>query len=156
MPNSDQPEPVGVAPLCLSGTGQATLQDTWRTEVALFRYTLILPLLRHNHQRDGAKQLLREAIAARAQAARQFVADADFLRGLGMDERLRVGIDRDKVDAMQPFDDHAVDRVPAGSPNPDDFDLCRGLPVLIECEARYGFLKSEFFGLHSFFLHIRC
>ena len=38
MPNSDQPEPVGVAP---------TPEDTWRTEVALFRYTLILPLLRH-------------------------------------------------------------------------------------------------------------
>jgi putative transposase len=55
MPNADQPEPVGVAP---------TPQDTWRTEVALFRYTLILPLLRHDRQRDGAKQQLREAISA--------------------------------------------------------------------------------------------
>jgi putative transposase len=59
MPNADQPEPVGVAP---------TPQDTWRTEVALFRYPLILPLLRHDRQRDGAKQLLREAIAAQPHA----------------------------------------------------------------------------------------
>ena len=55
MPNSDQPEPVGVAP---------TREDIWRTEVALFRYTLILPLLRHDHQRDGTKRQMREAIAA--------------------------------------------------------------------------------------------
>jgi transposase InsO family protein len=57
MPNSDEPEPVGVAP---------TPEDTWRTEVALFRYTLILPLLRHDRQRDGTKCQLREAIAAEA------------------------------------------------------------------------------------------
>ncbi len=55
MPDSDRPEPVGVAP---------TPEDTWRTEVALFRYTLILPLLRHDRQRDGAKRQMREAIAA--------------------------------------------------------------------------------------------
>jgi len=55
MPNSDQPEPVGVAP---------TPEDTCRTEVALFRYTLILPLLRHDRQRDGTKRQMREAIAA--------------------------------------------------------------------------------------------
>ena len=54
MPDSDRPEPVGVAP---------TPEDTWRTEVALFRYTLILPLLRHDRQRDGTKRQLREAIA---------------------------------------------------------------------------------------------
>jgi hypothetical protein len=55
MPDSDRPEPVGVAP---------TPEDTWRTEVALFRYTLILPLLRHDRQRDATKQQLREAISA--------------------------------------------------------------------------------------------
>jgi putative transposase len=55
MPDSDRPEPVGVAP---------TPQDTWRTEVALFRYTLILPLLRHDRQRDGTKRHMRETIAA--------------------------------------------------------------------------------------------
>jgi hypothetical protein len=59
MPNSDRTDPVVVAP---------TPQDTWRTEVALFRYTLILPLLRHDRQRDGSKQLLREAISAQPHA----------------------------------------------------------------------------------------
>jgi len=59
MPNSDQPEPMGVSP---------TPEDTWRTEVALFRYTLILPLLRHDRHRDGAKQLLREAISDQSHA----------------------------------------------------------------------------------------
>jgi transposase InsO family protein len=34
--------------------------------VALFRYTLILPLLRHDRQRDGTKRQHREAIAAEA------------------------------------------------------------------------------------------
>jgi len=38
--------------------------EQWRTEIALFRYTLILPLLRHDRQRDGAKCQIREAIAA--------------------------------------------------------------------------------------------
>jgi putative transposase len=55
MPDSDRPEPVGVAP---------TPEDTWRTEVALFRYTLILPLLRHDRQRDATKRQMREAIAS--------------------------------------------------------------------------------------------
>ena len=54
MPDSDRSDPVGVAP---------TPEDTWRTQVALFRYTLILPLLRHDRQRDGTKRQLREAIA---------------------------------------------------------------------------------------------
>ena len=35
----------------------------WRTEVALFRYTLILPLVRHDPKRDGSKKQLRAAIA---------------------------------------------------------------------------------------------
>ncbi|MBU0496116.1 MAG: DDE-type integrase/transposase/recombinase [Chloroflexi bacterium] len=37
---------------------------TWLVEVALFRYALILPLLRHDRHRDGPKQHLRDAIAA--------------------------------------------------------------------------------------------
>jgi transposase InsO family protein len=42
----------------------STPDEPWRTQVALFRYTLILPLLRHNRERDGAKGQIREAIAA--------------------------------------------------------------------------------------------
>jgi putative transposase len=45
-------------------TGETTSDETWRTEVALWRYTLILPLLRHDRARDGAKSHLCAAIAA--------------------------------------------------------------------------------------------
>jgi putative transposase len=44
--------------------GEIAPDETWRTEVALFRYTLILPLLRHDRARDGSKHSLRTAIAA--------------------------------------------------------------------------------------------
>jgi len=55
MPESTSAEPVVIAP---------APDDTWRTQVALFRYTLILPLLRHDRARDGTKRDLRTAIAA--------------------------------------------------------------------------------------------
>jgi putative transposase len=44
--------------------GEIAPDETWRTEVALFRYTLILPLLRHERAHDGTKLSLRTAIAA--------------------------------------------------------------------------------------------
>ena len=59
MSESTSAEPVVLCP----GPDEA-----WRTEVALFRYTLILPLLRHDRQRDGPKQQLRAAIAAQPHA----------------------------------------------------------------------------------------
>jgi len=55
MSISDRSEPVEAS---------STSDEPWRTQVALFRYTLILPLLRHNRERDGAKRQIREAIAA--------------------------------------------------------------------------------------------
>ncbi len=51
-------------PADLPRPGQTPADETWRTDVALFRYTLVLPLLRHDRQRDGSKGQLREAIAA--------------------------------------------------------------------------------------------
>lgn len=51
-----------------AGSGAPVPDETWRTEVALFRYTLILPLVRFECERDGSKRQLREAIATRAQA----------------------------------------------------------------------------------------
>jgi putative transposase len=42
----------------------STADEPWRTTVALFRYTTILPLLRHNREKDGFKKDLRAAIAA--------------------------------------------------------------------------------------------
>ena len=51
-------------PVDLPQAGPKPPDEQWRTEVALFRYTLILPLLRHDRQRDGTKHEIREAIAA--------------------------------------------------------------------------------------------
>ena len=47
--------------------GPASPDEPWRTQVALFRYTLILPLLRHDRHRDGPKYQVRAAIAATPQ-----------------------------------------------------------------------------------------
>jgi putative transposase len=54
MPESEQTHPMASAPMS---------DEAWRTEVALFRYTLILPLLRHDPKRDGPKKYVRAAIA---------------------------------------------------------------------------------------------
>jgi putative transposase len=60
MPQADQNPPLGpTAP---------SPDEPWRTEVALFRYTLILPLLRHDPHRDGSKKQVRAAIAATSHA----------------------------------------------------------------------------------------
>ncbi len=63
MPVSHDSQPMGdsVSPHPAGGTPP---DETWRIEVALFRYTLILPLLRHERARDGTKLSLRAAIAA--------------------------------------------------------------------------------------------
>ena len=45
--------------------GAPAADESWRTVVALFRYTTILPLLRHNRDTDGSKKDIRTAIAAR-------------------------------------------------------------------------------------------
>ena len=62
MPAAPNSQPTGdsVSPHPAGGTPP---DETWRTEVALFRYTLILPLLRHERARDGTKLSLRTAIA---------------------------------------------------------------------------------------------
>jgi transposase InsO family protein len=48
--------------------GSPSPDEPWRTEVALFRYTLILPLLRHDPERDGSKKHVRAAITATSHA----------------------------------------------------------------------------------------
>jgi len=57
MPQAEHNAPLG---------GSPSPDEPWRTEVALFRYTLILPLLRHDRQRDGPKNHVCAAIAASA------------------------------------------------------------------------------------------
>jgi transposase InsO family protein len=59
MPQSTPTEPVAIS---------SDSDATWRTEVALFRYTLVLPLVRHDRTRDGPKHAMRAAIAAQPHA----------------------------------------------------------------------------------------
>jgi putative transposase len=59
VPKVDQNPPLG---------GSPSPDEPWRTDVALFRYTLILPLLRHDPKRDGPKKHVRAAIAATSHA----------------------------------------------------------------------------------------
>jgi hypothetical protein len=55
MPETSQPHPTAIA---------TPPNDAWRTEVALLRYALILPLLRHDRRGDSSKLSLRAAMAA--------------------------------------------------------------------------------------------
>lgn len=47
-----------------SAEGPFPAEEEKLTEVALFRYTLILPLIQHDPKRDGSKKALRDNIAA--------------------------------------------------------------------------------------------
>jgi hypothetical protein len=63
MPTAHDSQPMEDS-TSLHPTGDTRPDETWRTDVALFRYTLILPLLRHDRACDGTKLSLRTAIAA--------------------------------------------------------------------------------------------
>ena len=61
-------------------------------------------------------------IGAGAESARELAADVELHVGVGQQQRLRVGVDRDELDALQPGVDHAVDRVAATAADADDLD----------------------------------
>jgi len=61
-------------------------------------------------------------LAAGAQAACDLVADADLVRSVRLEKRLRIGVDGDELDAHQLGADHAVDRVAAPAADTDDPD----------------------------------
>ena len=57
---------------------------------------------------------------ARAEPARELLADLDLHVGLRRQQRLRVGVDRDELDALEVLIDHAVDGVAATATNAHD------------------------------------
>ena len=59
---------------------------------------------------------------SRAQASGQFVADAHANRCIRKGESLVVCVDGDKIDALDTFGDHAVDRITACSSDSDNTD----------------------------------
>jgi len=50
--------------------------------------------------------------------------------GIRQQQRLRVGVDRDELDALQPRVDHAVDGVAAAAADTDDLDHCQ---IVLRC-----------------------
>ena len=61
-------------------------------------------------------------IAARPEAARDLVADADLVRRVRLEERLRVRVHGDELHAHELGSDHPVDRVGPAASDPDDAD----------------------------------
>ena len=61
-------------------------------------------------------------VAAGAEAARDLVADADLVGRIRLEQRLRVGVDRDELDAHQLRADHPVDGVAASAAHADHAD----------------------------------
>ena len=55
----------------------------------------------------------------------------DLHVGVGHQQRLRVGVDRDELDAREPGVDHAVDGVRAAAADADDLDHCEVVAGLI-------------------------
>src|SRR5437016_9650915 len=58
---------------------------------------------------------------ARPEAARQLLPDLRLHIGLVVEQGLRVGVDGDEFDALQPLVDHAVQSVAAAAAYADDF-----------------------------------
>ena len=61
-------------------------------------------------------------IGAGAETPRERATDVELHVGVRQEERLRVGVDRDELDALEPGIDHAVDRVAATAADADDLD----------------------------------
>src|SRR6185295_8025406 len=61
-------------------------------------------------------------VGARAEALRDVRADVELRRRRVAVQRLRVRVDDDELDALEPEVDHRVDRVAAGAAAADDLD----------------------------------
>jgi hypothetical protein len=61
-------------------------------------------------------------VGAGAQATGQLAADVELDVGVTHQQRLRVGVDRDELDALETDLDHPVDRVDAATADADDLD----------------------------------
>ena len=61
-------------------------------------------------------------LGAGAEPAGQLAADVELDVGVAHQQRLRVGVDRDELDALEADLDHPVDRVHAAAADADDLD----------------------------------
>ena len=72
-------------------------------------------------------------VGAGAEAAGELATDVELDVGVAHQQRLRVGVDRDELDAAQAEVDHAVDGVDAATADADDLD--HGEVVLVLAHA---------------------
>ena len=79
-------------------------------------------------------------IGTGAEPTRELAADVELHVGVGQQQRLRVGVDRDELDALQSGVDHAVDGVAATAADADDLDDRE--VVLRSAEHRLTFLPD--------------
>ena len=61
-------------------------------------------------------------ISTRAESAGQFATDIQLDVGIAHEESLSIGVDRDKLHALETDVDHPVDGVDAAAPDPHDLD----------------------------------
>ena len=73
-------------------------------------------------------------ISTGAEATRELAADVELDVGVAHEQRLRVRVDGDELDALEPHLDHAVDGVDAAAADTDDLD--DGKVVLRCCHVR--------------------
>ena len=78
-------------------------------------------------------------VGAGAETAGQLAADVELDVGVAHQQRLRVGVDRDELDALEPDLDHPVDGVDAAAADADDLD--HGEVVLRCCHVGGPLLK---------------
>ena len=99
-----------------AGAGAAALARGDEDHVgALQRLLQLVPALLRRGVPDGG-------IGAGAEAARRLRADVDLHVGVAHHQRLRVGVDRDELDAGEAGVDHPVDGVRAAAADADDLD----------------------------------
>ena len=63
-------------------------------------------------------------LRAGAEPAGELAADVELDVGVGHQQRLGVGVDRDEFDALEPGLDHAVDGIDTSAADADDLDDC--------------------------------
>ena len=75
-------------------------------------------------------------VGACAESARELATDVELDVGVAHQQRLRVGVDRDELDAAQAEVDHAVDGVHAAAADADDLDHREVVLVLAHAGLR--------------------
>src|SRR5581483_7847170 len=117
------------------GPGAATHAGGHEDHVRLFeRLVQLLAVVLGRLASDGR-------VRARAKTLRDLVADADLVGGVAHEERLRVGVHRDELDAHELGADHPIDRVRSAAADADDLNERE---ILYIASAGHGSASTPF------------